>query len=255
MSNDDLDTPIVKFFQLVPNLRAPQRADKAVGGTIPVRALRYCEPLTSASGFGWYVFLPMSFELIFDGHDIFWTYDGVDRWLPLNAAQYPGFSEQFDQVAPPHVRGFSPPFLTRSMGPQPGGIQVWTGCIAQSAPGWSLLVRPVANLLGSLSLQMFEGIIETDEWFGPLFINLRIIKTDTPIQFRDDVPFLQVQPIRKDVYSDRFLQNFETKSSLSDLSAEEWTRFHRTVVVPNSDADRKPGRYAVEVRKRAVAQA
>jgi hypothetical protein len=28
---------------------------------------------------------------------------------------------------------------------------------------------------------MFKGIIETDNWFGPLFNNVRIIKTDIPI--------------------------------------------------------------------------
>src|SRR5262245_35424136 len=41
--------PIVEFFQLVPNVRPPQRADRAVGGMIPARALRYCEAMTSAS--------------------------------------------------------------------------------------------------------------------------------------------------------------------------------------------------------------
>ena len=52
-----VDGPLVEFFQLVPNARKPQKADRAVGGTIPARALRYCEAITGASGFGWYVFL------------------------------------------------------------------------------------------------------------------------------------------------------------------------------------------------------
>jgi hypothetical protein len=89
---ESADTPIVEFFQLVSNARPPQRADRSVGGTIPTRALRYCEAITSASGFGWYVFLPIRFKIVWDGHDMLWTYDGVDEWLPLSgAAQYPGF--------------------------------------------------------------------------------------------------------------------------------------------------------------------
>jgi len=137
--------PLVEFFQMVPNQRPPQRADRAVGGVIPARALRYCEAITSASAFGWYVFLPVSFKVVWDGHDMLWTYDGVQEWLPLtrDAVQYPQFSERFNEIAPASVRGFSPPFLTPSI--QPGGLQVWTGCIAKSAPGWSLLVRGVAN--------------------------------------------------------------------------------------------------------------
>jgi hypothetical protein len=250
MAAEPSDTLLVEFFQIVPNRRPPQRADRSVGGVIPARALRYCEAITSASAFGWYVFLPISFKVVWDGHDMIWTYEGVDEWLPLtrDGVQYPRFSEQFDRIAPTNVRGFSPPFLTPSI--QPGGLQVWTGCIAKTAPGWSLLVRGVANLSRSASYHMFEGIIETDSWFGPLFNNVRIVKTDTPIEFRSDIPFLQVQPVRKEVYADRFLQNFAVKD-LQQLSPEDWDAFHRTVVVPNVDPERKRGQYAVSVRKRA----
>ena len=245
------DGPLVEFFQIVPNSRPPQRADKSVGGVIPARALRYCEAITSASAFGWYVFLPVAFKVVWDGHDMLWTYDGADEWLPLtrNGVQYPGFSARFDEAAPPGMRGFSPPFLTPSV--QPGGMQVWTGCIAKTAPGWSLLVRGVPNLPKSLSYQILEGIIETDNWFGPLFDNVRILKTDTPVEFRSDTPFLQVQPVRKDLYADKFLQNFVVRE-LGQLSPENWKAFHRTVIVPNTSPERKRGQYAVSVRKQAA---
>ena len=113
-----------------------------------------------------------------------WNYPGVDEWLPLtrDAVQYPGFREHFDRHAPAEARGFSPPFLSPSI--QPGQLQIWTGCVAKTAPGWSLLVRGVANLSKSPSYQMLEGIIETDTWFGPLFDNVRLLKTDVPIEFR-----------------------------------------------------------------------
>jgi hypothetical protein len=190
----------------------------------------------------------MRFKVICDGHDMLWTYDGVDEWLPLSgAAQYPGFRERFDRFAPMSARGFSPPFLTRSV--QAGGLQVWTGCIAKTAPGWNLLVRSVANLSKSLSYVAFEGIIETDHWFGPLFENIRLIKTDTPIEFTDDVPFLQVQPVRKECYSDQFLRNFSVKD-IQELNADNWEQFHQTVVRPNSDPHRRRGQYAVSVRKK-----
>lgn len=242
--------PLVEFFQMVPNANPPRRADKSVGGVIPARALRYCQAITSASSFGWYVFLPLAFRVVWDGHDMLWNYDGADQWMPLtrDAVQYPGFRERFDSAAPDEAQGFSPPFLTPSL--QPGGLQVWTGCIARTAPGWSLLVRGVANLSQSLSYQTLEGIIETDNWFGPLFDNVRILKTDVPVEFRTDVPFLQVQPVRKDFYADRFLQNFQVKN-LEDLTSENWSDFNKTVVAPNVDANRQRGRYAVEARKRA----
>jgi len=244
--------PLVEFFQLVPSTNPPRRADKSVGGVIPARALRYCEAITSASAFGWYIFLPISFKIVWDGQDMVWTYDAADEWMPLtrDAVQYPGFREKFDQAAPPGAQGFSPPFLTPSI--QPGGLQIWTGCIAKTAPGWNLLVRGVANLSHSLAYQMLEGMIETDTWFGPLFDNVRILKTDVPIEFRNDVPFLQVQPVRKEICSDKFLQNFSVKE-MGQLSKENWDSFRRTVVAPNVAEDRKRGQYAVSVRKQAAA--
>jgi hypothetical protein len=250
-SGPSVGEPLVEFFQLVPNANPPRRADKSVGGVIPARALRYCEAITSASGFGWYVFLPISFKIVWDGHDMLWTHDGVDEWLSLtrDGVLYPGFREKFDELAPPEARGFCPTFLTPSI--QPGQLQIWTGCIARTAPGWSLLVRGVANLPQSLGYQMLEGIIETDNWFGPLFDNARILKTDTPIEFRNDVPFLQVQPVRKEVYADRFLQNFSVKE-MSDFTPENWDAFQHTVVAPNTAEDRKRGAYAVSVRKQAA---
>ena len=53
-----------------------------------------------------------------------------------------------------------------------------------------------------------------------------------------DVPFLQVQPVRKEYYADKFLQNFAVKN-LDELSPENWEAFHRTVVVPNTTPERK----------------
>jgi Family of unknown function (DUF6065) len=248
------DAPVIEFFQLVPTLRPPRRADRSAGGSIPVRALRYCEAMTTASAFGWYVFVPITFKVVWDGHSLLWTYEGIDEWLPLirETAQYPHFGEQFDAIAPQEVRGFAPPFLTASF--QSGGLQVWTGCLVRTAPGWNLLVRGAANFPKSLSYQALEGIVETDTWFGPLFDNIKILKTDTPVEFRSDVPFLQVQPIRREVCSDKFLQNYAVKTA-EDLAAADWDAFHRTVVAPNTMVDRKPGRYAVSVRKAVHATA
>ena len=56
-------------------------SSRPLRGTIPARALRYCEAITTASAFGYYVFLPLSFKVVWDGHDMLWTYEGVDEWL------------------------------------------------------------------------------------------------------------------------------------------------------------------------------
>ena len=109
----------LRFHRLIEHARAPQRADRAAAGTLPTRAYRYCDAVTSAAGYGWWVFSPMDLQLIWDGHDIFWYFDGAPDWIPLSpAAQFPNFSEAFDDAAPARLRGCAPPFLTAL--PEPG---------------------------------------------------------------------------------------------------------------------------------------
>ena len=61
--NPGKKAPLVTFHRFIPTARLPQRADRSAAGSLPTRAFRYCEPATSASGYGYYVFPPISFSL------------------------------------------------------------------------------------------------------------------------------------------------------------------------------------------------
>ena len=254
-TNDDAPAAkpkLITFHRLVPTARLPQRADRSAAGSLPTRAFRYCEPATSASAFGYYMFPPIGFSVIWDGHDIQWTYEGIGDWLPLRAAQFPGFRETFDAVAPPEIKEFSPPFIGALQ--EPGLIQLWTGYVVRTAPGNSLLVRAPANVPRAGGWDHFEGIVETDRWFGPLIINLRLTKTDTPIDFNPDYPLVQVQPIPREIYQDTHLNNYELVPSLEQFTPEDWDDYYDTVVRPNVQENRPRGQYAAAARKRRSAE-
>ena len=239
-------TPIVRFHRLIEQARAPMRADRSAAGTLPARAMRYCEAVTSAAGFGWWVFPPIDLTLLWDGDSIFWRYK--DDWLALTAAQFPNFSAAFDAAAPPDLAGCAPPFLT--VLPEPGTLQIWTGLIARSAPDWSLLIRPPANLALQGGYALYEGIVEADRWFGPLFINLRFTRSHTPIRLSSDFPLAQVQPIPRHAYGDETLASSHLKPNLGSFSAADWDAYRASVVEPNSRPNRPFGAYATESRKR-----
>lgn len=239
---------LIKFYRFIPGARAPQRADRSAAGSIPTRAYRYCEAMTTASAFGWYVFPPMSFKLMWDGaNDVFWTYGEHEEWFPLTTAQFPGFAKQFDKAAPKDVRGYSPPFLGAFK--DPAGIQLWSGFVARTAPGWGLLIRPPVNLTRSQAYESWEGIIETDRWFGPLFVNIRLTRPNVPIEFDAEYPYLQVQPVHRSVYGNA-LDRFTVTAGLEDLSDADWDDFRKTVSRPSADPHRQRGAYAVRTRKR-----
>ncbi len=248
MTAIDLPRPAVTFYTAVPGCRPPMRADPSVLGTLPTRGFQYCEALRAASSFGWYAFPPIDFTLQWDGSQVIWTYRGAKAWYPLTSAQLPGYATVFDRAAPRRLRGYSPPFLTAVN--EPGIVQVWTGLMIESAEDWSVLVRPPANLPRNLAYDLYEGIVETDRWFGPLFTNLRLIKTDVPIHFSTEVPLIQVQPLHRGTYAEPICNSFDVVADPSGFPDAAWAGYEKTIVKPNLDPQRPIAAYATSVRRR-----
>lgn len=240
--------PRIVFHRLVPNARMPQRADRSAAGTLPTRAFRYCEPVVTASAFGYYVFPPITFSLMWDGSSIRWLHEGVTEWMPLTAANVPGLAPVFDAHAPEEIKGWWPPFLGALT--EPGQVQMWTGLIVRTAPGWSTLVRPCANLPRKAGIEMYEGVIETDRWFGPLITNFRLTRTDFPVEFRADFPLLQVQALPREALEESGQNNYEVAPELANFTPEDWDDYYDTVVRPHVAEKRPRGQYAAEARKR-----
>ena len=120
----------------------------------------------------------------------------------------------------------------------------------ESAENWSVLVRPPANLPRNLAFDGYEGIVEADRWFGPLFTAIRLIKTDVPIHFSSEVPLLQVQPLHRSVYADEVSNNFGLVATPADFPQDAWARYEQTIVKPNQDPQRPVAAYATSVRRR-----
>ena len=234
---------ICRFYRLIPDAPAPRRADRSADSMLPTRGYRYCEALASASAFGWYIYPPLNFSLVWDGIEIAWTYEGAEDWYPLRAAQFPGFRQLFEQAAPDPVKPLAPPFLATAR--EPGVVQIWSGYLARTEPGWALLSRGPANIPRTQGYEHFEGILESETWFGPLFTNIRLTRTDSPVEFHVRYPLFQVQPLLRQCYSEA---SFEILG-LSELSAGDWQDFEATMK-PNADQMRKLGHYAVDIRRR-----
>lgn len=244
-------TPIISFHRFVPAARFPQRADRSAAGSLPTRAFRFCEAVVTAAAYGYYVFPPTNFSLMWDGHDVSWTWEGADGWYPLKSSQFPNFREQFDEVAPDDIKGFSPPFVSTLQ--EPGLLQLWSGLVVRTAAGWSTHLRAPANLPRTGMYELYEGIIETDRWFGPLFGVVRLARTNVPISFSTESPLFQVQPLPREAYQESTLNNYEIVPELRQLRPEDWDDYYQTVVRPNVQEHRPRGQYATRTRKRRKA--
>jgi hypothetical protein len=243
--------PLVTFYRMLPGAPRPRRARFDAGGTLPTSAFQYCEPSRLASAFGYYVFLPMPFQVEWDGGtEGLWSFDGGADWYPLSEAAFPNSMAAFDSIAPGPCKGFCPPFLTLTV--DHAMMQVWTGWFACTAPGYSLLVRGPANLTRSAGYEVFEGIVETDSWFGPLFVNIRFTRSGVPILFDNERPFLQVQPLHRSAYAES-LQNRFVVDDASAISGELWQAYERSLINPIVRHPER-GHYAKAARRRRAAE-
>jgi hypothetical protein len=154
-------------------------------------------------------------------------------WSPVTKVHFPGCPDVLDEKAPEDIRGYAPPFLSTVLnGLVPGILQIWTGYMVRTRPDWILLVRPPANLPRSQGYEPYEGIMETDRWFYPLFSNLRITATDRPIFFDSNKPLLQVQPLRRETD----LRTAALKQGLDDFREADWTDYRTTTPMTTSSS-------------------
>jgi Family of unknown function (DUF6065) len=244
--------PFVTFYQLIPDAPAPRPADPEVLGSLPVRAVRFCEPVTAASGYGWWIYPPLDIDVTWDGHAVAWRLPGEERWQPVGDVVLSTFVDAFERRAAPAERDLSHiPVLMR--GPEAGIVTLWTGLLARTAANWSILVRPLANYPRNSGYEALEGMMETDWWFGPLIATLRIVKTDTVLEFRKGRPLVQAQPVFREAYARQTIGSLATVHGIDQMSEADWQRFLQALSMRNGP-QASVGSYKREVRARARSQ-
>jgi hypothetical protein len=247
---------IVTFRRIFPAAIPPMRADESALGTLPAAAYQFCEAVRAASSFGWYVFPPCDIRLRWGGAETQHFVDG--EWHPLGSEHLgEDFLALWDAHVPEDLRGRAPPYLSNLF--VPGIVQIWSGHLVGTAPGWSVLVRPPANMFINRSFACFEGLVETDR-FGPcpLFVNIRLLATDREIVIPRTRPLFQLQPIRRECYADATLKDVSFASRESGdgnpfgMSDADWAGFRKTIRNADpADSSHRAGSYGAGVRRRA----
>jgi hypothetical protein len=240
---------MIEFYQVLEGKYLPMKADPSALGSIPTSGYRYCEPVRTSSGFGWYMFLPLELGIIYEDGNVYFSLDGFEtRSLLVDAIQFPGFPTAFDAAAPAGVEGYAPPFVARTN--DEDMLQIWTGAFARTRADISLWVRGPVNVWTPSNAQVVEGVVETDWWFGPLFANVRFPKEGVPVVFRKDRPFLQVLPFSRSLSVEFTRSEPTVQRGLEGMADLEWDDYDRTIV-KRLKGPRPPGEYAVMSRRKA----
>lgn len=248
MANLRVGAVLITFFKLLDYGLEPQLSDPAALGGVPTSGFRFCEPLRQANSFGWYLFLPMELHLRWDGYEIDLSVDSGESWFRLvDAVQYPNFSSEFDSECPDGSKGYAPPFVKRTN--DPDIIQIWTGHFLKTKEGVVCNIRPPVNIESPRSYRLIEGIVATDWWYGPLFVNLKLYNPGDVVILRPDRPLVQVQPIQSDFRKLATTAALDIREGLQALTEENWSDYADSVVSKMKDAV-SYGDYAKRERRR-----
>jgi len=228
----------VELFSFYGDAPKPEPASPHLRGSMPVRAVQVCPPVTAASGFGWYIFPPVDFAVRWDGQITEWTLlennepvrwrslaGGAEHSLPVSAEVLAKASERFgSDVDIFAAYGDALPFIDAD--PRAGHLlEVITGLIARTSPGWCLLARGVANWPHGGDFQILEGILET-EWFRSWVPTM--VRLTTPhriVRFYRSQPIAMLQPVPRAVLEATRRTAPQVHWGLDEFPDDLWTEF------------------------------
>ena len=258
MPSDDFE---LKVWRLHPQSAKLVRAEKTLHGTAHRGGVRYCGPLTNANAAGWWMFPPVDVDIEWRGgrdfeHEIRTPYDDSD-WHLLRF-----LADEEDRA---HVDRWSGPggrtkFTWGLL--EEGVVQIWTGCIFETPPGWALQIRSPVNF-PPRACHVMEAVLETDWLQYDIWLNLVFDRPGEVVRLRRDQwpPIAQLVPVPRETCSPRWRMEEETinrNSEDADRAFQFWVQYNHkkfagsgTEPIPHSDppATKDPTTYFRERRR------
>jgi hypothetical protein len=190
----------LKVWRLHPSGCTIVPAEKTLNSTANRAGVRWCGPFTNANRSGWWLFPPVDVDIVWRGgtafeYELLSDYSdadfhlirfligededvGVDRWLP-----------------PEGRTKFTWGLV------EEGVVQIWTGCMFQTSPGWGLHIRSPINFPPQ-PYHVMEAVLETDWLRYDVWLNIVFDRPNEPVQLRRDAwpPIAQLVPVARESY-------------------------------------------------------
>ncbi len=171
-------------------------AEKTLNGTAHPEGVKFCGPFTTANKAGFWAFPPADIDICWTGesfeHRIISNYSGVDHEFVKQLVQ------RKDGVNPEDFcpAGGRSKYTWGAV--ENNIVQIWTGCIFETPPGWGLHIRSPINF-PPRSCYVMEGILETDWMQYDIWINLVFTKQGEWIKLRREEwpPLAQLIPVQR----------------------------------------------------------
>ena len=190
----------LKVWRLHPDGCPIAPADRSLRGTAHPAGTRWCGPFTHANKTGWWLFPPVDIDITWQGGSEFeWEllspYSDADNHLIRFLLNEDDTSSANKWLGDEGRTKFSWGLV------EEGVVQIWTGCIFETPPGWALQIRSPINC-GSDAFHVMEAMLETDWLQYDIWLNLAFHRVGEKVELRRDAwpPVAQLVPIRREAY-------------------------------------------------------
>lgn len=194
----------MKVWRCHPQSAPIVRAEKTCHGFANESGVKWCGPFTSANKSGWWLFPPVDIDICWKGgkefeHRLHTPFDDSDYHL-VRQLLLPS-----DQVDPDRwsIPGGRTKFSWGMV--EDGVVQMWTGCIFETPPGWCLHIRSPVNF-PPRSCYVMEGVLETDWMQYDIWTNLVFTKPGEWVELRREgwPPLAQLIPVRREGFQEKW---------------------------------------------------
>jgi hypothetical protein len=190
-----MDTDLhLNVWRLHPDGCVVTPAEKTLNGEADKGGVRYCGPFTNANKAGWWLSSPIDVDIVWRGGtefecDVLTPYSNADELLIRLLTD-----EDADEVDRWLLPGGRSKLTLGLVGE--GIVQIWSGCIFQTPPGWNLYLRSPANV-GAQPFRVMDAILETDWLQYDIWINLMFDRVGEVARIRREPwpPFAHLVPV------------------------------------------------------------
>jgi hypothetical protein len=169
--------PWLRAWRLHPEAGYIEAADSTLGGDVPLSARRYCMPFIEANRAGWYIYSPVELDVSYCAErEQQWELDWISGYF--GDSELKVLTELADNgvIDSCVVRPRNKLVLSRRGDEPSATLQIWTGYVFQTPPGWNLWIRSPINRSFDSPYHVDESIIRTDLVARDIWINLRFYR-------------------------------------------------------------------------------
>jgi hypothetical protein len=215
MKNEDF---YLKVWRLHPNGVRIVPAEKTLNGTAHEAGVKFCGPFSTANKTGWWVFPAQDVDIMWKGGQDF-EYKHHTNYSNVECELVRSLVKESDGVNPDDWCPFGVGRSKYSWGMvEEGVVQIWTGIILQTPPGWSIRVRSPVNF-PKQPYYIMEGVLETDWMWYDLWTNVVFTEKNKWVNLRKDQwpPLAHLIPERREVNT----ENWEIKEEIVNRDTPE----------------------------------